>query len=269
MPQPRSRMSNVGEAHRRALERRQLAQQSGDDYAPRRLEPPPAPQTPETTASGAPPGEPYRRPAFQGDEGVSMPRRVDPATTPAPTESPYANTTAFPIPQAPPEQQAGEQPPGAGWPAPEPANPYAGYPPPGTPQPPGYAPVPADYAAAPPPMPGVPPQRSSLDVEWEAQERQRHRGKRCANCRHFQLAESGDRGWCRNRFAFPTPQLVGPNDLACLTGIGTWWAANDQWWLAKAGLPVQAAPTPLADALHEEMQETEKRRAAFRRPSTG
>ncbi|MHB8645031.1 MAG: hypothetical protein ACYDAR_04495 [Thermomicrobiales bacterium] len=104
-----------------------------------------------------------------------------------------------------------------------------------------------------------------LEADWYAAERLRHRGKRCANCRDFQVAESGDRGWCRNRFAFPTPQLVGPNDLACLSCIGTWWAAHDQWWLAKAAMPQQMA-TPLADALLEEMQAEEKKHTIMRRP---
>jgi len=108
-----------------------------------------------------------------------------------------------------------------------------------------------------------------LEADWYAAERHRHRGKRCANCRDFQTAEGGDRGWCRNRFAFPTPQLVGPNDLACLSCIGTWWAANDQWWLAKAAMAQRMAATPLADALLEEMQAEEKRQTATRRPGAG
>jgi hypothetical protein len=263
-------MSNVGEAHRRALERRQIAQQTGD-YEPRRLDSPTAPTAPDGTMHTAEAVDPYRNAPLQGDEGVSAPRRVEPneASTRA-----DANTAAFALPQAPREEYASEQPPAAAWP-PVPAAPAWG----GTQAPnvsqganvPPYTPPPPrpDYAAAPPPAPGVNPERSSIGAEWEAQERQRHRGKRCANCRHFQVAESGDRGWCRNRFAFPTPQLVGPNDLACISGIGAWWAANDQWWLAKAGLPVQTGPTPLADALLEEMHEQERRRAAFRRPNTG
>jgi hypothetical protein len=267
MPGPRSRMSNVGEAHRRALERRQIAQQSGDEYAPRRLDPPPVQPTPDASASGSPPGEPYRRPGMLGDEGVSAPRRVDPMTMSIPAEDPNANTAPFAIPRTAVNDRPSEQPHDTAWPPEVPAA-YVAYQPPVAPQPPGYVSPQGEYAPAPLP-PNAEPQRSAIDAEWEAQERQRHRGKRCANCRHFQAAESGDRGWCRNRFAFPTPQLVGPNDLACLTGIGAWWAANDQWWLAKAGLPAQPGPTPLADAVWEEMQEQEKRRGPFRRPSTG
>jgi hypothetical protein len=267
MPAPRSRMSNVGEAHRRALERRQIAQQSGDEYAPRRLDPPPVQPTPGASAGGPPPADPYRRATVQGDEGISAPRRIDPQAAPAYVEDPNANTAPLAIPRPLSDDRRSEQPQANAWSAPDAPPAPPGYLPPGTPPPGTVTPWP-EYA------PPVLTQnggaaRSAIDLEWEAQERQRHRGKRCANCRHFQLAESGDRGWCRNRFAFPTPQLVGPNDLACLTGIGAWWAANDQWWLVRAGLPVQTGPTPLADALLEEMQEEEKRRLTFRRPNTG
>ena len=130
---------------------------------------------------------------------------------------------------------------------------------------------PSEYQPQGAPLPGGPPDTmpaTPLEAEWYQAERQRHRGKRCANCRDFQVAESGDRGWCRNRFAFPTPQLVGPNDLACLSCIGTWWAANDQWWLAKAPTPSQM-PTPYADALLEELEEEERRHASSRRPGAG
>ncbi len=269
----RSRTSNVGEAHRRALERRQLAQQSGDDsYAPRRLDPAAPPD------ADAPPGDylsgaPAARPAARGDEGVSTPRRVEGITAPGYSESPDANTAAIPLP---PEvvgtvAGTGEYAAAPAWsPAPQPA--FAPEYSQEQVPPPGYAPQRAEYAppAPQPPFAPQPQQRSALDAEWEAQERQRHRGKRCANCRDFQIAEGGDRGWCRNRFAFPTPQVVGPNDLACLSAIGTWWAANDQWWLAKA---VPAArtevQTPLADALIEDLREEQRRRAASRRPNTG
>jgi hypothetical protein len=264
MPVLRSRMSNVGEAHRRALERRQIAQQTGDGYEPRRLDPPTAPTAPDGSMSAAEASDPYRNAPLQGDEGVSAPRRVDPNEVSTRAD---ANTAAFALPQAPREEYTSEQPPADAWTHPA-AAPSRGGAQAQNVQPSSTPPRP-DYTAAPPPVPGVNPDRSSIGAEWEAQERQRNRGKRCANCRHFQVAESGDRGWCRNRFAFPTPQLVGPSDLACISGIGTWWAANDQWWLAKAGLPVQTGPTPLADALLEEMHEQERRRAAFRRPNTG
>jgi hypothetical protein len=276
MPVARSRTSNVGEAHRRALERRQIAQQSGDVVPRRRLET----IAPPEAEAGAP-GERRDdrrspRASVVGDEGVGRPRLAGAPLSPPPSVvqqaplAPHAAVTAnFPVmPDRGPDDQLA-------------ASSYR-TPPPGTQTPP----VPAEYQPPAPPRqaehapapyyqdaPGPPVQRGGqappLESEWYAAERQRHRGKRCANCRDFQVAESGDRGWCRNRFAFPTPQLVGPNDLACLSCIGTWWAANDQWWLAKAAVSPQVATTPLADALLEELQEEEKRQRAARRPGAG
>ena len=54
MPVARSRTSNVGEAHRRALERRQIAQQSGDTTPQRRLDTIVAPETAIALASRTP-----------------------------------------------------------------------------------------------------------------------------------------------------------------------------------------------------------------------
>lgn len=275
IPPPRSRTSNVGEAHRRALERRQIAQQTGDAGPPRRLENVAA--TPPDRAAGQA-GE--RRSSslggsapLTGNEGVGRPRLANspPPESDQQTTPPHsAVTTSFAVPVD--ATVSSTQPPPLSYRAP----------PPGTQAPPDYT----DYGRPVAPQPpngtpeyftGAPPQLGRtdsgqvhpLEADWYAAERQRHRGKRCANCRDFQAAESGDRGWCRNRFAFPTPQLVGPNDLACLSCIGTWWAANDQWWLAKAAMSPPLAATPLADALLEELQEDEKRQAAIRRPGAG
>lgn len=271
MPVARSRTSNVGEAHRRALERRQIAQQAGEVTPQRRLDT----IAPAEAVARAPSdlNDDRRiapRATVVGDEGVGRPRLAAPV--PPPPTDPYIPHTAVTanLPVTP----------AAGY-GDQPAGSPRRTPPPGTQTMPSYpeyhAPLPSgpnerapsrygnDPAAAPPmPHDGHPP---PLEADWYAGERQRHRGKRCANCRDFQAAESGDRGWCRNRFAFPTPQLVGPNDLACLSCIGTWWAANDQWWLAKGATP-QIAATPLADALLEELQEEERRHRA-RRPGAG
>ena len=270
----RVRTSSVGEAHRRALERRQLAQQAGDSVPPRRLigvaqaadQGAGAQKAPETRT---------RQETLLGDEGVSLPRspersRPDPIAPASPHEAP---TTHLPIPtsRAPLGQNANEQtptrvaPPGLQAP-PALSNDYG--------QPAG-PPMPLDSqgarSAAPPPVMPPPNEapRNAIEADWYAMERHRHRGKRCANCRDFQMAESGDRGWCRNRFAFPTPQLVGPNDLACLSCIGTWWAANDQWWLARAPLPPEDIQTPMADEILEEIRERDRRQAALRRPGAG
>ena len=268
----RSRTSNVGEAHRRALERRQIAQQSGDAVPQRRLDTIVAP----TGASGSS-GERHDdrhsspRATVVGDEGVGRPQiagSIPPQPT-VPHASHAAVTANFPVT---PRHDS---------PDPSAASPYRAAPPGAqiASAPPTYQqPLPPRQAESAPAhfnsAPGSPAvhangQMQPLEADWYAAERQRHRGKRCANCRDFQTAESGDRGWCRNRFAFPTPQLVGPNDLACLSCIGTWWAANDQWWLAKATSAQQIAATPLADALLEEMHEDEKRQTGTRRPGAG
>ena len=70
-PAARSRVSNVGEAHRRALERRQVAQQSGDASPSRRLErciaSPGAVDTRQrTTAAGGGMARSVRLPAMKG-----------------------------------------------------------------------------------------------------------------------------------------------------------------------------------------------------------
>lgn len=256
MQAPRTRASNVGEAHRRALERRQLAQQSGDDtYAPRRLGQPALPGGDTAGTPGSPPNA-------RMEEGVSAPRRVETATPAGGYESPDAHTASIAIPPDLADGHAGMY---TSTSAPAPAPQQA---PPAAPPPQWAEPQPQPQPL--PPTAQPPPPRSPLVAEWEAQARQHHRGKRCANCRDFQIAESGDRGWCRNRFAFPTPQVVGPNDLACLSAIGTWWAANDQWWLAKAAPPArEPVPTPLTDTMIEELREAERRRAGLRRPNTG
>lgn len=274
-PAARSRMSNVGEAHRRALERRQIAQQTGDPPPARRLSG--AIPVSEFTPPERTDTQTSRARPITGDEGVSKPRLATPPLEPAPPAErlPAHLAITATLPVAPgdgvatdtaPTERRWSAPPGMQT-APAPFEPQrvlahngAGSGPPPARNEPNVAP----FTATPP---DGPPQ-NPLEAEWYQGERQRHRGKRCANCRDFQVAESGDRGWCRNRFAFPTPQLVGPNDLACLSCIGTWWAANDQWWLAKAPSPRQQ-PTPYADALLEEMQEEERRQAAVRRPGAG
>jgi hypothetical protein len=275
-PVARSRVSNVGEAHRRALERRQVAQQSGDAGIVRRLDTPlPTPEQPVPPSSNGNGLPENRERPLTGEEGVSPPRRPRPSPPPGPMAeagqpSHLTVTTDLSLTPEPPMEPFSPRrnaPPGMQTsPAPfEPQNIVGHQGPPDGAR--------SSFGAQPPnaPLPSVAPEgapATPLEIEWYQAERQRHRGKRCANCRDFQVAESGDRGWCRNRFAFPTPQLVGPNDLACLSCIGTWWAANDQWWLAKAPAPLQV-PTPYADALLEELQEDERRHAIARRPGAG
>lgn len=275
----RPRTSSVSEAHQRALDRRNSAQQTGEKVAPRRLTgtivaPGPDAHRAAPMAQSGPTPESSRR--LTGDEGVSLPRRAEP-TSPPP---------GLPVGQSAPELQAMTRQIAVSTPAFAEAANRSGSrrtptatPPPRPDMPTNSSPQWSGNSAAPPPyrsdlpappMPNVGNLNGSpLEIAWYAEERQRHRGKRCANCRDFQMAESNDRGWCKNRFAFPTPQLVGPNDLACLSCIGTWWAANDQWWMAKILDPQEAMPTPNADALIEEMREEERRNPTIRRPGTG
>ena len=275
IPTARSRTSNVGEAHRRALERRQIAQQTGDAVPPRRLDTVvPNPSERASGRGGVRPPDRNDAATPAGAEGVGRPRLASasppPSEQPTPQQTHTAVTANFAMPpsavDAPEQgpQNSYRPPPPGSQPSPE----YADYGQPAPNRPPS---APPEYFTAAPPQPGAPGngQGRPLEAEWYAAERQRNRGKRCANCRDFQEAESGDRGWCRNRFAFPTPQLVGPNDLACLSCIGTWWAANDQWWLAKGAMTTPMAATPLADALLEELQEEEKRQSTIRRPGSG
>lgn len=312
--QSRSRQSHVTEAHRRALERRQLAQQTGADVPARRLE-------------GALPAPPSAKGQEQApwqhgrSEGVSLPRRVELSTSAAPSATPDTAMTASldVVPPAPPPPPTGtlrrertiattervyHEPPTVersgppGMPAHTPISEYTSPLPAARSSYPAYSPpapeptYPPDPTHAPPKetndtyspangdtllsqgydTPGYPPVDIAPDnivAQWYATERHLQRGKRCANCRYFQAAETGDRGWCRNRFAFPTPQLVNPNDLACLSCLGTWWASDDQWWLARADTRHHAQPTPEADALYEEMQEEQARQQPSRRPGTG
>lgn len=262
IPVARSRTSNVGEAHRRALERQQIARQAGDMVPQRRLEsiiPPERSSSPPTERAD---DRPPRHAPLAGDEGVSRPRLADSPSPPA-ENPPRSSASNFAAPRGHGASTEHTAPPRTPPPG---SHVFTGTPDYQQPPPPP-AETPA-HAAETTSLQVVPRggQVEPLEADWYAAERQRHRGKRCANCRDFQVAESGDRGWCRNRFAFPTPQLVGPNDLACLSCIGTWWAANDQWWLAKAAMPQRMATTPLADALLEEMQAEEKRRGTARRP---
>ena len=78
----------------------------------------------------------------------------------------------------------------------------------------------------------------------------------CRTCRDFRPAETGDRGWCNNRYAFEHPQMVQADDLACESTIGTWWVPADDWWLQRADIAHHARPTPIVDEyLHQLLQQ--------------
>ena len=63
----------------------------------------------------------------------------------------------------------------------------------------------------------------------------------CRTCRDFRPAESGDRGWCNNAWAFTHSQMVDADDLACQSTIGCWWTPYDEVWLPEVR---ETAPTP-------------------------
>jgi len=282
----RTRQSPVTEAHRRALERKQLAQQSGTPLPARRLEgvlPAPVPPTtvPNTT----------REWEEKAAESISPPRRLESSTPVVPPPAPFvattpvdvhAETTALPVVEPlRPSQPSGEREDRVTAPAarqtPSTASGRAMAPPPGRSD---MLPAPAvdtDTSAAPGaggeaalfPLPeGAEP--DSLLAQWYLVERRRQPGKRCGNCRDFRLAESGGRGYCRNRFAFLAPPLVGPDDLACLSCLGTWWAANDESWLQRAtSSPPDNDPTPPADRIPNELRMREERERPERHPYSG
>jgi hypothetical protein len=71
----------------------------------------------------------------------------------------------------------------------------------------------------------------------------------CQTCRDFRPAESGQRGWCTNRFAFSHRRMVDADELPCASPIGAWWLPHDEVWLATADAQDHSQPTPLVDGL--------------------
>jgi len=291
----RSRQSHVTEAHRRALERKQLAQQSGTPLPARRLEgvlPGPVSQTalPNTTANTT------REWEEKAAESVSLPRRLESAPPDGARPAPFiattpvdvhAETTALPVvePFLPPQTPSGRE---DRVTAPAlPQTPFAAaergmLPPPGrADMPPALVAQPApavdtDTSAMPDiggesarfPLPeGADP--GSLLAQWYLAERRRQPGKRCGNCGDFRPAETGSRGYCRNRFAFLAPPLVGPNDLACLSCLGNWWAVSDEIWFQRAMSSPLDNPPPPGDRIPDDLRVREERERPERHPYSG
>jgi len=69
----------------------------------------------------------------------------------------------------------------------------------------------------------------------------------CRTCRDFRPAESGERGWCTNKWAFSHRRMVDADECPCTTTIGGWWVPRDDFWLAKADVSRHSQPTPLLD----------------------
>jgi hypothetical protein len=71
----------------------------------------------------------------------------------------------------------------------------------------------------------------------------------CRTCRDFRPADSGDRGWCNNPWAFRHRRMVDAGVLSCGSSIGNWWLAHDGVWQRAADVSRHAQETPLLDQL--------------------
>jgi hypothetical protein len=69
----------------------------------------------------------------------------------------------------------------------------------------------------------------------------------CRTCRDFRPADSGERGWCTNRWAFSHRRMVDADELPCETSIGCWWLPHDDVWMVTADVSAHSQPTPLVD----------------------
>jgi hypothetical protein len=69
----------------------------------------------------------------------------------------------------------------------------------------------------------------------------------CRTCRDFRPADSGERGWCTNKWAFSHRRMVDADELPCETSVGCWWLPHDDVWLETADVSAHGQPTPLVD----------------------
>ena len=69
----------------------------------------------------------------------------------------------------------------------------------------------------------------------------------CKTCRDFRPAESGERGWCTNKWAFTHRRMVDAEELACETTIGRWWLPHDDHWGTAVDISNHSRPTPHLD----------------------
>lgn len=70
----------------------------------------------------------------------------------------------------------------------------------------------------------------------------------CFTCRDFRAAESGDRGWCTNRWAFSHRRMVDADECPCESTLGSWWLPREAIWLEPVDVQGHGLPTPLLDA---------------------
>ncbi|MGH2535675.1 MAG: hypothetical protein ACRDJW_25765 [Thermomicrobiales bacterium] len=69
----------------------------------------------------------------------------------------------------------------------------------------------------------------------------------CRTCRDFRPADSGERGWCNNNWAFSHRRMVDADELPCESSLGCWWLPHDDVWLSTADAAAHGEPTPLVD----------------------
>jgi hypothetical protein len=70
----------------------------------------------------------------------------------------------------------------------------------------------------------------------------------CFTCRDFRAAESGDRGWCTNQWAFSHRRMVDADECPCESTLGSWWLPREAIWLEPVDVQGHGLPTPLLDA---------------------
>ncbi len=121
-----------------------------------------------------------------------------------------------------------------------------------------------------PPAPVVVPPREideallrQLETNWRTSELTARPEQRCGTCRYFRPT-AGTQGTCGCTFTQVAGRPVEPGELACLSGLGTWWAAADNGWLESTERRPRRA-TPLLDALQREYEEELARLAPERR----
>ena len=84
------------------------------------------------------------------------------------------------------------------------------------------------------------PQERPLSSDWP---------QICRTCRDFRPADSGDRGWCNNLWAFRHRRMTDAGVLSCESSFGNWWIPHDGIWQKAADVSRHAQETPLLDRL--------------------
>lgn len=69
----------------------------------------------------------------------------------------------------------------------------------------------------------------------------------CRTCRDFRPSETGERGWCNNKWAFNHRRMVDADDLACRNSLGSWWMPKDDIWRRDGDISRHAQQTPRVD----------------------